>query len=299
MHEGMAERRIAQLGALPPELQAALTERYALATPGPALQVAITTSMEGADRAAMDRMPALRLICCNGIGLDRIDMAEAARRGITVCHTPNAVRTDTADAAIALLFAIVRRTAEADRFIRAGRWGPERMTPSRRVSGLRAGIVGLGGIGMLVGRRLAGLGLAVAYTGPRQKAESKWPFVASVDELAAASDVLVLCCPGGEATRGLVSATVLQALGPRGYLVNLSRGSVVDEAAMLTALEAGGIAGAGLDVFAEEPGLDPRFLALPNVVLQPHYAAVTQEARAEMAATLLAAIDAFFEAAGS
>ena len=284
---------LARIGALPPELQAALATRYTLAAPAPAHRVAVTTSMVGVDRATMDGMPALQLICCNGIGLDRIDLPEAARRHIAVRHTPDAVRTDTADAAVALLFATVRRVAEADRFVRDGRWGTERMSPSRRVSGMRAGIVGLGGIGTLVARRLSGLGLSVSYTGPRQKA-APWPFVPGVEALAEASDALVLCCPGGDATRGLASAAVLAALGPRGYLVNVSRGSVVDEAALLAALEAGTIAGAGLDVFADEPKLDRRFLALPNTVLQPHYAAVTQEARAEMAATLLAAVDEFF-----
>lgn len=288
------------LGALPPELRTTLSARYALVEDGPAagdparFQVAVTTSMAGAGAEAMGRLPGLRLILCNGVGLDRIDLAEAGRRGIQVRHTPDAVRTDTADAAVALLFAAVRRVAEADRFVRAGRWGKERMTPSRRVSGMAAGIVGLGTIGTLVAQRLAGLGLDVAYTGPREKPGCGWPYVPHLGALAERSDVLVLCCPGGEATRGLVSAEVLRRLGPDGFLVNVSRGSVVDEPALLTALETGGIAGAGLDVFAEEPALDPRFRALETVVLQPHYAAVTRDARAEMAATLLAAAGAHF-----
>lgn len=288
------------LGALPPELRAALSAGYALVEDGPAagdlarFPVAVTTSMVGAQAATIARLPSLRLIACNGVGLDRIDMAAAAGRGIEVRHTPDAVRTDTADAAVALLFAAARRVAEADRFVRAGHWGTERMAPSRRVSGMAAGIVGLGNIGAMVAQRLAALGLDVAYTGPREKPGAAWPYVADIGALAERSDALVLCCPGGEATRGLVSEEVLRQLGPGGFLVNVSRGSVVDEAALLAALETGGIAGAGLDVFAQEPGLDPRFRALENAVLQPHYAAVTQEARAEMAATLLAAIDRFF-----
>ena len=283
------------LGALPPELLATLSTRYALVEqPDNAMTVAVTTSMAGADAAAMDRMPALRLIACNGVGLDRIDMAEAARRGIIVRHTPDAVRTDTADAAVALLYATVRRVAEADRFVRAGRWGPERLPPSRRVTGMAVGVVGLGAIGAMVAQRLSGLGLSVAYTGPREKPGCGYPYIADIGALAEQSDVLILCCPGGAATAGLVNEDVLRRLGPKGFLVNVSRGSVVNEQALLAALEAGGIAGAGLDVFAQEPALDARFLALQNVVLQPHYAAVTQEARAEMAATLLAAIDQQF-----
>ena len=192
--------------------------------------------------------------------------------------------------AVALVFAVVRRVAEADRFVRAGRWGAERMTPSRRVSGMRAGIVGLGHIGGMVAQRLAGCGLSVAYTGPRQKPGASWPYVADIGALAEASDVLVLCCPGGPATQNLVGADVLRRLGPRGYLINVARGSVVDEPALLAALQCDGIAGAGLDVFATEPALNPGFAALETVVLTPHSAAVTAEARGEMAATLLAAI---------
>ncbi len=285
------------LGAIPPELRAALSARFTLIEDGgaagvadvTAVRAAVTTSMVGADAATMARLPGLRLIACNGVGLDRIDMDAAARRGIVVRHTPDAVRTDTADAAVALLFAVVRRVAEADRFVRAGRWGPERLSPSRRVSGMKAGIVGLGAIGTLIATRLTGLGLQVAYTGPRAR-PGGWAFMPTLNGLSDWADVLVLSCPGGAATRGLVDAGVLRQLGPDGYLVNVSRGSVVDEAALLDALETGGIAGAGLDVFAREPGLDARFLARENVVLQPHYAAVTREARAEMAATLVQAL---------
>lgn len=288
------------LGALPPDVQAALSARYALVPDGPEagalarFRAAVTTSITGADAAAMARLPGLRLLGCMGVGLDRIDIDAAARRGIAVRHTPDAVRTDTADAAVALVFATVRRVAEADRFVRAGRWGTGRMTPSRRVSGMTAGIVGLGHIGAMVARSLSGCGLDVAYTGPRPKPGAGWPFVADLGALAERSGVLVLCCPGGAATRGIVSAEVLRRLGPAGYLVNVARGSVVDEPALLAALESGRIAGAGLDVFAREPGLDARFLALDNVVLTPHYASVTREARGEIAAALLAALDGLF-----
>ena len=289
------------LGALPPELRAALRGAHALVEDSPGLDaaqfaVAVTTSMAGADAATLARLPGLRLSCCNGVGLDRIDMEAAARRGIVVRHTPDAVRMDTADAAVALLFATVRRVAEADRFVRGGNWLRGRMAPSRRVTGMRVGIVGLGAIGATIAARLSGPGLVVAYTGPREKAVP-YRFVAEVGALAAESDVLILSCPGGAATRGMVDAAVLKQLGPEGYLVNVSRGSVVDEGALLTALEAGGIAGAGLDVFAVEPGLDARFSRLESVVLEPHYAAVTREARAEMAATILAAIEEYEAAA--
>ncbi len=294
------EMRVLVLGALPAELRSALAARHALVDDQPGLpdaarfRVAVTTSIGGADAATLARLPGLGLLACNGVGLDRIDMAEAARRGIRVQHTPDAVTEDTADSAIALTYAVLRRVAEADRFVRAGRWRTERMTPSRRVGGKRAGIVGLGRIGTLIAQRLTGLGLHVAYTGPRAKPGVDWPYVAEVTALAARSDVLILSCPGGEATRGLVDAPVLRALGRDGVLINVSRGSVVDEAALIPALQGGTIGGAGLDVFEAEPGLDARFPALENVVLMPHYAAVTRETRAEMARVLLAAIDGFF-----
>lgn len=297
----MERAEILVLGVLAPELRAALAARYALVEVGEGagelarFRVAVTSSISGADASAMASLPSLELLGCMGVGLDRIDMEEAARRGITVRHTPDAVRTDTADAAVALLYATVRRVAEADRFVRAGSWSERRMTPSRRVTGMRAGIVGLGHIGALVAERLAGCRLEMAYTGPGGKPDKSWTFVPDIGALAEWSDVLFLCCSGGEATRGLVSAEVLRRLGPKGYLVNVSRGTVVDEDALLTALETGGIIAAGLDVFSEEPGLNKRFGALENVVLMPHYAAVTRQARAEMAATLIEAFDALFD----
>lgn len=289
------------LAAVPPALRDALAARYALLDPTAdtaGVVAAVTTSVVGADAATLARLPALRVLGCMGVGLDRIDLAEAARRGIAVRHTPDAVRVDTADSAVALLFATVRRVAEADRFLRAGRWARERMAPSRRVSGMRAGVVGLGAIGTLVAQRLAGLGLEVAYHGPRPKPVG-WRFEPDLGALADWCDVLVLCCPGGAATAGLVSRAVLHRLGPAGYLVNVARGSVVDEGALLHALESGGIAGAGLDVFATEPGLNPRFLPLENAVLTPHCAAVTEQSRAEMISTLLAAMAECFAAPGA
>ena len=297
-----AKPRILVAAAIPPELRAILgarldlIEKAAGLADAPSFRVALTTSVGGADQALMDALPNLGLLACMGAGLERIDLDAAAQRGIQVRHTPDAVTTDTADGAVALLYAASRRVAEADRFVRAGRWGKERMTPSRRVSGRRAGVVGLGRIGSLIAERLSGIGMQVSYTGPRPKSGVPWPYRAGVGELADHVDALVLSCPGGEATRHLVDADVLRRLGKDGILVNVSRGSVVDEEALIAALKDGTIAGAGLDVFAEEPGLDPRFAALENVVLQPHYAAVTHQTRADMAAALLEEIGAFLGA---
>lgn len=256
----------------------------------PGITVALTTSMAGADAALLDALPDLKLIACQGVGLDKIDLTAAEARGVAVAHTPDVLTEDTADFAIALIYATARNIVRADRFVRDGRWASERMIPSRRVAGKTVGIVGLGRIGATVARKAAGLGLTVLYSGPRPKPDAAYPFVAGVTELAARSDFLVLTCPGGPATSGLVDESVLAALGPDGFLINIARGSVVDEPALIAALEAGTIAGAGLDVFAVEPGFDQAFLRFDTVVLQPHYASITVETRRAIIARLHGAI---------
>nr|WP_272874883.1 2-hydroxyacid dehydrogenase [Roseomonas marmotae] len=256
-------------------------------------RIAVTTGMAGADAATMDSFPGLRLIASQGVGLDRIDLAAAARRGIAVCHTPDELTADVADFAVGLLYATMRRIVEADRFVRAGRWSRERMGLGTGIQGKRAGIVGLGKIGSAIASRAAGIGMQVAWHGPRPKPEAPWPYVEDLTELARGSDVLILAAPGGASSHHMVDAGVLAALGPRGFLINIARGSVVDEAALLQALETRSIGGAGLDVFASEPGLDPRFLPLENVVLAPHYASLTGETRQAIIGRLLADIGHF------
>ncbi|MGL4291425.1 MAG: 2-hydroxyacid dehydrogenase [Phreatobacter sp.] len=293
------------IATIPRDLRDALSADYRLRDhargpdgrwpPLPGISVALTTSMAGADAALMDALPDLRLIACQGVGLDKIDLAAAKARGITVANTPDVLTEDTADFAIALIYAVSRNIVRADQFMRAGRWTSERLVPSRRVSGKVCGIVGLGRIGEAVARKAAGLGLDVRYSGPRRKPGVTHPFVADVTELARQSDFLVLTCPGGAATDKLVDAAVLEALGPEGILINISRGSVVDEAALIAALGKGGIAGAGLDVFATEPQFDQALLAFENVVLQPHYASITFETRKAIIGLLQAAIARSFD----
>jgi lactate dehydrogenase-like 2-hydroxyacid dehydrogenase len=239
----------------------------------------------------MAAMSDLRLIACNGTGLENIDVEAAASRGVAVQNTPDVVTEDTADFAIGLMYAVCRRIAEGDRFVRSGRWARERMTPSRRLYDKTVGIVGLGKIGSAIARRATGIGMTVSYTGPREKPGSGYAFYPNISSMAERVDFLVLSCPGGQKTRHIVDAGVLVKLGPEGMLINVSRGSVVDEEALVAALEAGTIAAAGLDVYASEPGIDPRFFAFENVVLEPHYAAVTRETRLAMADILERAID--------
>ncbi len=279
---------------IPPELREVLAQdnelvEFAGDAVMPGHDVAVTTSIAGAGATLFDRLPDLRLLLCNGTGLENIDLGEAARRGIVVRNTPDEVTDDTADFAIGLLYAVSRRIAEADRFMRSGRWLKERMSPSRRVFDRAIGIVGLGKIGQTIARRAAGIGMTVFYTGPRAKPALPYEYVAAIGDLAERCDALVLSCPGGPETHHIVDAGVLGRLGKDGILINVSRGSVVNDDDLLAALETKAIGGAGLDVFATEPAFDPRLAAYETVVLAPHYAAVTRETRYGIANTLAGA----------
>lgn len=303
MEEGEigSKPRLLVASAIPSELRRVLESEYVLIaratiskSTATGFAVAVTTSMDGADKGLMDFLPDLRVIACNGAGVEKIDLDEARRRGIAVCNTPDVVTEDTADFGISLIYAVSRRTVEADRFVRAGLWRNGKMTPSRRVFDKSLGIVGLGKVGRAVARRAVALGMTVRYTGPSRKDGLPYAYVADVGELAAVSDVLVLTCPGGEATRHIVNAPVIERLGTQGILINVARGSVVDEAALIDALQRNAIGGAGLDVFASEPNPDERLLAFENVVVSPHYAAITHETRAAIAADLHSNIRSFY-----
>ncbi|WP_431305699.1 NAD(P)-dependent oxidoreductase [Sediminicoccus sp. BL-A-41-H5] len=286
---------------IPADLRAALEARYELVPDDPALasrpgfRIAVTTAIQGATDAALARLPDLKLLSSQGTGLERIDLAAAARRGVAVAYTPDVMTEDVADAAIGLMYGAARLVAEADRFVRAGRWGPERMRLGLSLHRKTVGIVGMGRIGQAIARRCAGLGMAVVWTGPREKPELPWPRLPSLLALAERAGVLILALAATPESDRMVDAAVLRALGPEGVLVNIARGALVDEEALIAALESGGVAGAGLDVFAREPALDPRFLALGNVVLAPHSASLTRETRAALIARMLADIEAFRE----
>jgi hydroxypyruvate reductase len=283
--------RILVVSPIPPEPRAMLAAEHDLVDakgdgPYPGFDIAITTSIGGARRELMERLPDLKLLLCNGAGLENIDLAEASRRGIVVRNTPDAVTDDTADFAIGLIYATRRRIVEADRFVRAGKWAKGPMKPSRRVFDTKLGIVGLGKIGKTVAQRAFSLGMTVFYTGPRAKPNVPYAYIQDIGDLATEVDILVLTCPGGPATHHLVNASVLERLGPKGILVNVARGSVVDEEGLIVALSEGKIGAAALDVFASEPNPDPRLIAFDNVVLAPHYAAITAETRMAIAKTL-------------
>jgi lactate dehydrogenase-like 2-hydroxyacid dehydrogenase len=228
-------------------------------------------------------LPALEIISVMGVGYDGVDVAAARERGVMVTHTPDVLNDDVADLALGLMLCAARQLPAADRFVREGRWPAGAMPLARKLSGARLGLVGIGRIGQAIAQRAAAFGMAIAYTARHARPELPYRHFATPAALAAESDYLVVITPGGAATRGLIDAAVLRALGPQGILVNIARGSVVDEAALIDALEQGVIAGAALDVFAHEPDVPERLRALPQVVLTPHIGSATGATRQAMA----------------
>ncbi|HET6666831.1 MAG TPA: 2-hydroxyacid dehydrogenase [Intrasporangium sp.] len=291
--------QVLQVGPLMPELEAALQERYdarALQAPGDQLapgaahqvRVAVTSFRTGVPEELMDRLPGMQAIVNFGVGYDNTDVAAASERGITVANTPDVLTDCVADAAVGLVIDVMRRLSASDRYVRAGRWEEEGMFPlSRRVTGARFGILGLGRIGLATAHRLEAFGGRIAYHNRHRRDDVDYPWLESPVALAAASDVLVVTAAGGAGSRGVVDAGVLDALGPQGFLVNVARGSVVDEPALVAALGAGRIAGAGLDCYQDEPRVPGALLGRDDVVLLPHLASGTLETRAEMAALVL------------
>jgi D-3-phosphoglycerate dehydrogenase len=236
----------------------------------------------GADSNLIAALPRLEIIACYGVGVDGIDLAVAKSRGIHVTNTPDVLTDETADMGLALMLAIARRIPSGDRYVREGHWANANMALTTRLSGKRLGIVGLGRIGRAVAIRASAFGMPIAYFSRSSKADVAYEFVPSVKVLAARADFLIATLAGGAGTAKLINRSVLDALGPNGYFINISRGSVVDEPALIEALEQRRIAGAGLDVFLNEPNIDPRFMKLDNVVLQPHQGSATVETRKEM-----------------
>lgn len=263
-----------------------------LQSQGAGIQVLITNGVIGLPPGSADHLPALKLVACNGVGYDAIDLEWAAQRGIAVTNTPDVLSADVADLALALLLAVFRQIPVADRFVREGSWSKGALPLGRRLGGSRVGIIGLGNIGKLIASRCAAFDTQIAYTGRQVQEGISYAFFDSPIALAQWSDALIVATPGGDATRHLVNAPVLDALGPRGVFINISRGSVVDEQALIDHLTTGAIAGAGLDVFAHEPNIPPALHLLPNVVLTPHIASATVQTRRAMAELLVENVQA-------
>jgi lactate dehydrogenase-like 2-hydroxyacid dehydrogenase len=245
------------------------------------IEAILTRSSYQVPASFMDRLPNLKVIATSGVGFDGIPIDLARSKGVVVTNTPGVLDAAVCELAIGLLLSLLRRLPSADRFVREGSWANELFPLTSSLAGKKVGIVGLGRIGQGIARRLAGFEVEIAYCGAKIDGVP-YTMMSDVHALAAFADILIVCCPGGEATRRLINRSVLSSLGPRGFLINVSRGTVVDEAALIHALENGLIRGAALDVFENEPLIGSRLSTFNNVVLTPHVGSATEETRHTM-----------------
>ncbi len=285
--------RLNELYIIRPYFQQADKAAY-LREHGANIRGVITGGHTGIARAVMEQLPALEVIAVNGVGTDAVDLAYARERGIHVTATIGALTEDVADLAIGLLISTCRGLCTADRYVRSGAWSKS-ATPlapiplARQFSGMRVGIVGLGRVGRAVATRAAAFGCPISYTDLNAMSDVPYTFVADLVELARQSDALIVAAAADKA-KGIINAQVLEALGSEGYLINVARGVLVNEPDLIAALKAGSIAGAGLDVFADEPNAPSELFELETVVLQPHRASATVQTRTRMAEMVLSGL---------
>lgn len=254
----------------------------------------VTVGSVGLAPGLIESLPRLEIVGCFGTPHGTVDLAAAHARGVVVTNTPDSITEAVADIAIGLLISVMRRICETDRFVRAGKWLAGLPPMGTDLRGKICGIVGLGAIGRSVARRAETFGMAVCYHGPREKPGLAYPYFADLEEMARRADCLMVTCWLTPATRGLVNARILDALGPGGFLVNVARGPIVEEAAFIGALKSGRIAGAGLDVYWDEPRVPAALLEMENVVLVPHIGSSTREVREARGIKLLANLRAHF-----
>jgi hydroxypyruvate reductase len=258
---------------------------------GGTIRGVVTGGASGISGDLMSRLPALEVIAVNGIGTDAVDVEQARARGIHVSTTPGVLTDDVADLAIGLLLAACRGLCAGDRFVREGKWasGKSALSLARRFSGMRVGIVGMGRVGRAIAARAAAFGCPISYTDLRAFDDVPHTFVADLQDLARASDALVLAASADDA-EGIIDAAVLDALGAQGYLINVARGKLVNERDLAEALERGVIAGAGLDVFVDEPNVPMDLISAERAVLQPHRGSATVQTRTDMGNIVLASL---------
>jgi hydroxypyruvate reductase len=303
----MSKPRLLQNGRLSPDLESALAQEFDihplwretdpaafLAKRGGEFAGVVTSAPVGANASLIDALPALKVISSRGVGYETIDLDAAKRRGVVVSNTPSVLNDCVADLAFGALMDVARGLSAADRFVRRGDWQREKFPLMTSITGKRLGIVGLGRIGRTVAKRASGFEMEVRYNDLRPIPEVPYTFEPSVTELARWTDFLVISSAGGPQSRHLVSAEVLAALGPKGFLINAARGTVVDETALVDALVNKRIAGAALDVFQDEPNVPAALMSLDNVVLLPHIASGTHETRKAMEDLVLANLRSFF-----
>ena len=303
----MSNRSVLQVGPLKPSLAQTLQDDYAafvlpdepaefLAEHGAEIRAVVTSGRTGVNAELMAALPNLGAVVNFGVGYDTTDVDAAAARGVGVSNTPDVLTDCVADTAVGLLIDTLRQFSASDRYVRARRWPLEGNYPlTRQVSNTRVGIIGLGRIGSAIAKRLSAFGCTISYHNRHEIQDSPYTYVGSPVELATGVDVLVVAAAGGAGTQKLVSGEVIDALGSRGYLINIARGSVVDEEALVAALVDGRLAGAGLDVFADEPNVPEALLSMDNVVVLPHVASGTVETRAAMEDLTLRNLNSFLE----
>lgn len=299
---------VLSLGAFPPATVKTLGELFELyhftvyPLPDDALDPAVrarirgiaTEANRGATRALIASLPKLEIISVFGVGVDAVDVAAARERGLPVTNTPGVLADECADLAIGMMLASARQIVIADRFVRSGEWLKGPIPLGHRVGGKVIGIVGLGGIGRAIADRAQAFRMTVLWSGPRPKPDVPYEYVPDLMALARRSDFLMVACKGGAATRGLISSAVIDALGQKGTLINISRGSVVDEKALIECLRDGRLGYAALDVFENSPRINSAFLELPNVLLQPHHGSATVETRTAMGQLMIDNLAAHF-----
>lgn len=260
----------------------------------PTVRGMVTSAGAGASRALMEALPKLEVISSFGVGYDPIDIGAAKEHGIIVANTPDVLTECVADTALALTLAMMRRIPQADQFVRQGKWPVDKFPLTDKMGGKIMGVVGLGRIGQAIAKRAEAFGVEIAYYGPRKKADIPYKYYDNLVTMAKDVDILMIACPGGKETQGIVNAAVIDALGTKGYVVNIARGSVVDEPALVKALVGGKLAGAGLDVFVDEPNVPKELWTLDNVALAPHVGSATHQTRQVMGDLVLKNLAAHF-----
>lgn len=265
-----------------------------LAEVGPRIRGVATWARLGAGAKLIARLPKLEIIAGFGVGYDKVDLPAAKARNVIVTNTPGVLTAEVANMALALLLALARRIVVGDRLVRSGKWKEgAAMAPTPGLDGRKAGIVGLGQIGLAIARRLEGFGIDISYFGPRKKPVA-YRYYDNLIAMARDVDLLLISCLGAPTTRNLIDTAVIDALGPEGMLINVARGSVVDEPALVKALVDGRLGGAGLDVYVEEPCFPTALAGLDNVVFQPHVASNTLPTRLAMGRVMIANLKAHF-----
>ncbi|WVN41527.1 2-hydroxyacid dehydrogenase [beta proteobacterium MWH-UniP1] len=261
---------------------------------GHEFQALITTAPVGASAELMAKLPNLKVVACRGIGVEKVDLDYTRAHGIAVSCTPDVLTDCVADLALGLMIDTARGMSASDRYVRAGRWPNGNFPLSTKVSGKKLGILGLGKIGKAIAKRAKAFDMEIRYHNRQPVTDCQYGYVSSMVELARWADFFMIAVDGGPQTRNLVTKEVLTALGPKGFIFNISRGTVIDETALIEALQNKTIAGAGLDVFVNEPNINPAFLSMDNVVLIPHTGSGTVETRSAMEGLILENIESFF-----